>query len=111
MSNTLGGVHPMQESASCMAPEDKKDKVCGMEGENVVAYGRLPSTAPLSVFLELASSMHYLEVGREGTPGRYISPRFIDTSLSDLLGRPSLRHAIRSSAIQNNFHKTLDFYL
>ena len=108
MSNTLREVRPMQDSASYMTPEDKKH---GMEGENVVAYGRLPSTAPLSVFLELASSMHYLEVGREGTPRRYVSLRYTVPSLPDLLGRPSLRHAIRSSAIQNNFHKTLDFYL
>ena len=55
----------MQESSSCMTPEDKKDKICGMEGENVVVYGRLPSPAPLSVFLEMASPMHYLEVGRD----------------------------------------------
>ena len=99
----------MQDSASYMTPEDKKH---GMEGENVVAYGRLPSPAPLSGFLEKASiSMHYPGVGRKGTPRRYVSLRYTVPSLPDLLGRPSLRHAIRSSAIQNNFHKTLDFYL
>ena len=38
-------------------------------------------------------------LGREGTPGRH-EPPHADTSLVDLLGRPSLRHAVKASSMQ-----------
>ena len=45
--------------------------------------------------------------GRE--PPDAMSLCYADTSLPDLQGRPSLRHAVRASAIQNSFFKTIGF--
>ena len=40
------------ERLCLMAEEDKKKLICGMEGENVVAYGRLPSPSPANSFFK-----------------------------------------------------------
>ena len=54
-------------------------------------------------FLSFAQStlcqIFTLRGGREETPGRH-EPPHADTSLVDLLGRPSLRHAVKASSMQ-----------
>ena len=51
------------------------------------------------------------EVGREETPGRQCL-RYADTSLSDLLGRPSLYYADQSSDMQQtSLHHTAQIFL